>query len=354
MITFLLRIFLFPLAVLYDWITQIRNFLYDRRFFQTVESPVLSISVGNLSVGGTGKTPFVAYLIGLIDRNQETAVVSRGYGRKTKGLRIAEKTSSPAEIGDEPLQLLLNFPEIVLIVAEKRILTFPLFHHKFPQIKYLILDDAYQHRSAGRHFNILLTDYSRLFSEDFVLPAGRLRESRKGAKRASAVIVTKCPVELENQEKEKIRTQIAKYTLPETPIFFAKIKYFEPKPVFENTNLGITKTIILITGIAHTEALRRELTQTYEILEYVAWADHVAYDLDKIREIKTKYDFWKKKKENISLLSTEKDAVKLRFFTELADFPIFYLPIQTAFLESEKGGFEDWFLGKINSDLSIK
>ncbi len=346
---FLLRIFLFPLAVLYDLITQIRNFFYHKNFFQIVDPPIFTISVGNLSMGGTGKTPFVAYLIGLINKNKETAVVSRGYGRKTKGLRIAEKNSSPAEIGDEPLQLLLNFPEIVLIVAEKRILTFPLFRHEFPQIRYLILDDAYQHRSAGRHLNILLTDYSRLFSQDFVLPAGRLRESRSGAKRASVVIVTKCPTELKNQEKERIRTEIAQYTLPETPIFFAKIYYFEPKPVFENTNWEITKTIILITGIAHTEALRTELSRNYEILEHLAWVDHVAYDLEKIREMKIKYDFWKKKNKHISLLTTEKDAVKLRFFAELADLPLFYLPIQTAFLETEKEVFEKWFWEKINS-----
>ncbi len=349
MIAFLLRIFLFPFAILYDLITRIRNFLYEKRFFQTVQPPVLTLSVGNLSLGGTGKTPFVAYLIGLINQNQETAVLSRGYGRKTKGLRIAEKTSNPAEIGDEPLQLLLNFPEIVLIVAEKRVLAFPVLIQNFPQIKYLILDDAYQHRSAGRHLNILLTDYSRLFSQDFVLPAGRLRESRKGAKRASAVIVTKCPAELGNEEKESIRTQIKKYTLPETPIFFAKIHYFEPKPVFEKTNWEITKTIILITGIAHTEALRKELSQNHEILEHLAWADHVVYDLEKIKEMKIKYDFWKKKNGNISLLTTEKDAVKLRFFKELTDFPLFYLPIQTIFLENEKGAFEKWFLEKINS-----
>lgn len=343
MISLFLRIFLFPLAVLYDLVTKIRNFLYEKHFFRTVEPPVLTVSVGNLSVGGTGKTPFVAYLIGLINKNTQTAVVSRGYGRKTKGLRIAEKTSSPAEIGDEPLQLLLNFPEMVLIVAEKRILTFPLLSQKFPQIKYLILDDAYQHRSAGRHLNILLTDYSRLFSTDFVLPAGRLRESRNGAKRASAVIITKCPAEIANWEKEKIRSEIRQYTLPKTPIFFAKIQYFEPKPVFENTNGEMTKSIILLTGIAHTEALRTELAPKYQILEHLDWADHVTYDLEKIREIITQYDVWKKKNEKVSLLTTEKDAVKLRFFAELAHLPVFYIPIQTTFLGNEKEDFEKWF-----------
>lgn len=205
-----------PFSILYKLVMQFRNHLYDIEYKAVFHFNTKVISVGNLSMGGTGKTPFVEYILRfLIEKgySNKVATLSRGYGRKTKGFRIANNEDSPKTVGDEPFQIYQKFRnEAVVSVGEDRVLAIPSIIYEHPENEIIVLDDAYQHRSVKPNFSILLTDFSSLFYDDYVLPSGTLRESRKGAKRADVVIVTKCPLDLGKTEQEKIKERIEKYS----------------------------------------------------------------------------------------------------------------------------------------------
>lgn len=201
-----------PFSILYKWGMQLRNHLYDIEHKAVFRFDTKVISVGNLSMGGTGKTPFVEYILRyLIDKgySNKVATLSRGYGRKSKGFRIATDEDSPKTIGDEPFQMYQKFKnEAVISVGEDRVLAIPSLLYEHPDNEIIVLDDAFQHRSVKPNFSVLLTDYNTLFYNDYVLPSGTLRESRKGAKRADVVVVTKCPVKLGKAEQEIIKQRI--------------------------------------------------------------------------------------------------------------------------------------------------
>jgi tetraacyldisaccharide 4'-kinase len=187
-----IKALLTPFSWVYGWITLLRNSLYDTGFFGSQTPPQFTISVGNLTVGGTGKTPMVEYLSRLLLQKNKIAVLSRGYGRKTKGLLFADNASTASDIGDEPLQYFSKFRKnIVVAVCENRVKGAFAIHESHPECNLLLLDDAYQHRAIGRQINILLSDFNRPFYHDLPFPAGRLRETRSGAKRADLVVVTK-------------------------------------------------------------------------------------------------------------------------------------------------------------------
>ena len=210
---------LFPFSLLYSSIMHFRNYQFDNGTRKTTNFDRVVISVGNLSMGGTGKTPFIEYLIKLLKANHNIATVSRGYGRKTNGFRIANDKDDTKSIGDEPLQLFKKYKrDIIVSVGEERILAIPSVLLEFPETDVFLLDDAFQHRKVGRDFNILLSDYHKPFYEDHVLPMGRLREGRPGANRADCILVTKCP-ELNDSEKLEIKNQISVYA-PKAPVFF--------------------------------------------------------------------------------------------------------------------------------------
>jgi tetraacyldisaccharide 4'-kinase len=192
-----LRILLLPVAWLYEGITRLRNWLYDKGYKKSTSFPLPVISVGNLTVGGTGKTPHVEYLVRLLKDQRQLVTLSRGYGRQTKGFLIADEQANAATIGDEPMQFYQKFGhQIKVAVGEKRVPAIEQILRLYPKTEIILLDDAFQHRAVRPCFSILLSDYHRPFYTDFVLPAGRLRESRKGAGRADAVIFSKCPQNL--------------------------------------------------------------------------------------------------------------------------------------------------------------
>ncbi|MEZ4901493.1 MAG: tetraacyldisaccharide 4'-kinase [Spirosomataceae bacterium] len=201
-----IRYLLWPLSVIYRLLTQLRNFLYGKNLLSSYQSSIFTISIGNLTVGGTGKTPHIEYLIRLLNRQYQLATLSRGYGRKTKGFRQATSISTAFDIGDEPLQIYQKFGDSIPYFCVREAsywVTKNRKNREKPQV--VLLDDAFQHRAVVPHFQVLLTDYGRLFYQDKVLPLGLLRESKQGAKRADVVIVTKCPMHLNSTTKALIR-----------------------------------------------------------------------------------------------------------------------------------------------------
>lgn len=323
-----------PFTLLYYFITAFRNHTYNVGIKKSLRFEVPIISVGNLSVGGTGKSPHIEYLIRLLKDNYQVATLSRGYKRKTKGFLLANKESTALQIGDEPMQFYHKFGEnIQVAVGEQRAIAIPSILQEHSKTQVILLDDAYQHRTVKPHFSILLTDYNRLFYDDWVLPSGRLREPRKGAKRAQTVIVTKCSSDLSQSEQEKITKNIQKYTSENTPVLFSTIDYQEVVSVFDK-ELKITKKVILVTGIAHNEKFIQKVEENHTILETIAFPDHHQFtedDCNKILEIYTNY-----KSQDVSLLTTEKDMMRLlvpMVKEKIVKLPFFYLPIEVRFLK---------------------
>ncbi|MCL4162822.1 UNVERIFIED_CONTAM: hypothetical protein GTU68_021639, partial [Idotea baltica] len=209
--------------------------MYDNGSKASMDFDRFVISVGNLTVGGTGKTPFVELLIRALESKYNIAVLSRGYKRKTKGFRLANENDNASSLGDEPFQYYVKYgKKSMVVVGEDRALAIQKIISHNPPNEIVILDDAYQHRRVKPQLNILLNDFNRPFYKDYVLPAGRLRESRKHANRADIIIVTKCPKGLNSMEMEGIERQIKRYSQPQVPIFFTGIKYLKPQRLFGN------------------------------------------------------------------------------------------------------------------------
>ena len=325
---------LWPFAVLYQLATSLRNHLYNTGFRPSVVFEVPTVCVGNLSVGGTGKTPHIEYLLRfLLKKGYKASTLSRGYGRRTKGPIIADETASALQIGDEPMQFFRKFyPEVAVAVGEERIVAVPHLLDEHPDTEVVLLDDAYQHRKLRASFQILLTDYSRPFYKDYLLPTGMLRESRKGARRAQVIIVTKCPEMLSAQEKEGIKQKLRKYARKDAQIFFSKIQYGNPVPLGETQSQEAAEGYCLVTGIANPQPLKDYLQSENTLFKHWDFNDHHRYkpsDLDSILQHCT---------SNRPILLTEKDAVKWEL-EELKplweEYPVYYLPIEVAFLEGE-------------------
>lgn len=332
---------LFPIALLYDLITSLRNFFFDHNFwiYKSTQFDVFTISVGNLSVGGAGKTPMVEYLIELLADKFNTATLSRGYGRKTSGIIIADETSNPTQIGDEPMQYYQKYKsKIQVVVGEERSVAIPYFCAQYPQNQLIILDDAYQHRWIKPHINILVSDFNQLFTHDFLLPVGRLRESRIGAKRADIMIISKCPEEM-GYRKEYILTKARKYLRNnDVPVFFTKIIYQNPKAVFQSMfNINPSTEIVLFCGLANPHALIEYVKANYKLASTFVMKDHQDYSLNSLKPIFS--NFKSINSANKCLMVTEKDMVKL-LQTDLAKvlskYPIFYVPIKIEFISDKQ------------------
>jgi tetraacyldisaccharide 4'-kinase len=325
---------LLPFAALYAGIMRTRNWLYDAGVLRAHTFPVPVINVGNLTVGGTGKTPHVEYLVRLL-RPRSIAILSRGYKRQTKGFVLADAQASAATLGDEPFQYYQEFKDVTVAVCEDRVSGIRQLLGLMPQTQVILLDDAFQHRPVQAHFNILITDYNRLFYQDAVLPAGRLRESRQGARRADLVVVSKCPADLDAHSREQISRQVGQYTRPGVPVFFSYYQYREAVPFGAQAHCG--RNIILITGIARPEPLVRHLTTAgYQILRHFNFPDHHAYTQQDIQEISN----FAEKAGKVSLLTTQKDWTKLcdpALREQVQGLPFFYLPIAVAFLADQEG-----------------
>lgn len=342
-----LQYILFPLAILYYLITTLRNYCYEIGVFKVTQAPIFTICVGNLTVGGTGKTPHIEYLIRLLQSKFQIATLSRGYGRKTKGFLVADNHSTATTLGDEPMQFFVKYGnKIVVSVGEKRVIAIEKLLQLCPNLQVILLDDAYQHRGIKAHCNILLTDYNRPFYKDYLLPTGELRESRKGAKRADIVIVTKCLSTITPTEKNKIVENIKEYANENTPILFSYIRYLALQLLYENNNskqvTEFTKNqnVILVTGLANNKTLQEYITQQYNLLTTLTFADHQDYTKTVLQEIINTYQ--KNISQNPILITTEKDMVKLQsdsLKNKLQGLPIYYLPIEIYFSEEDESVF---------------
>ncbi len=320
-----------PAAFLFHGITAARNFLFDRGLIRSQKSPVPTLVVGNLSVGGTGKTPWVEFLVRKLRDEVAVGTLSRGYGRKTQGFIQLLPTSTPSEVGDEPLQLYTQFKEeIPVFVGEDRVGATQKIQQLWPDLQLLILDDAYQHRKLNADFRMLLTPYTTPFSNDHLLPMGRLRESRSRAKRADVVVVTKCPAELSQDKKNKLAEDLVPYLNSEADLFFSSLTYGSPYQVAGPKQTEITE-VIALAGLADNAPFFAFCRQQFALIDSFSFPDHYAYrhaDAARILEV-----LGQEKAKNAVLLTTEKDAVKLKSLaaTEMwSKISIFALPIQVA------------------------
>ncbi len=309
----IVRFLLFPFALLYGAIVWLRNRMYDSGFFSSVGFSVPVICIGNLSTGGTGKTPHVEYLIRLLQYRFRVATMSRGYKRHTQGFLMANEDTNALRIGDEPMQYHLKFPEVVVSVAEERMTGIPSLLQRRPDVDIVILDDAYQHRSVKAGLNILITDHAQPYFNDHVLPFGNLRESRKAAKRADIIIVSKCPENLSKADAESIKQKIA--PLPHQQVFFTGLRYSTPYNFATGQPISITgKSAVLVCGIARPEPLLSFLEQHTSAVHTLTYKDHHYFVTSDLDEMKAAYDNWNTADKII--VTTEKDATRLRLHHE--------------------------------------
>ena len=338
------RILLLPFSWIYIAITSLRNWCYDKGVFTSLNIPKKSIVVGNLSMGGTGKTPHVDLISStLIDQGSTIAILSRGYGRESKGVKEVLIDSNVSEVGDEPLFYKLKYKEkIVVVVAEERKLGIEYIQRNYPENEVIILDDAFQHRAVKAGLNILISDYSKPFYSDFVLPAGDLREKRSGKKRANIVIVSKCPSNITEEKKVKIKSKI---NLPSAEIFFSKIEYGVLKP-FRPTNEIDHKNILLVTGIGNPKPLLHFLKKGHNV-EHIRFKDHHTFTSKDIAEIHQKFNIFANSDKII--VTTEKDFMRLQNFKECKSdiYPWFYQPIITTISEQQK--FKTYINGYVST-----
>jgi len=334
MLTFI-RYLLFPFSLIYGLIIWVRNKLFDKKILRSANFDFPLICVGNLAAGGTGKTPMAEYLIRILKKKFETATLSRGYKRSTKGFLIADENSTAADIGDEPMQMHKKFPGVTVAVAEERVLGIPQLLFERPAIKVIILDDAFQHREVNAGMNVLLTEYGHLYTKDFMLPTGNLRDVKSSSKRANIIVVTKCKVSLDEVEKKEIIKQL--HPSHSQKIFFATIDYGSPYHIFSKEIKPLKKEnkVLLVCGIANPKSLGELLVENSVSYEMMLFKDHYKFGPNDILEIKKRFS-------NIQsvdkiILTTEKDATRLfKYTNELNSLPVYAIPMQHKFLFGEE------------------
>ncbi|HEY6063117.1 MAG TPA: tetraacyldisaccharide 4'-kinase [Chitinophagaceae bacterium] len=342
------RILLLPFALLYWFVISIRNWLYKKNIFQSTHFGLPVICVGNLSVGGTGKSPMVENLVEMLKDNFKIATLSRGYKRKTKGYSLANDNSTALEIGDEPMQFHLKFPDLPVAVGEKRIEAIPQLLHDKPETQAIILDDAFQHRAIKAGLNILLTEYNNLFVHDFYLPTGDLRDLKSSYKRAGIIVVTKCKPDLSTEEKNRITGEIR--PVPGQQIFFTAIEYGEIYHIKAKKTSGLNenKEVLLVSGIANPAPLKKMLEEQSKSYHMMQYPDHHIFTVDDLNEIKKKFESMPASSKMI--LTTEKDAVRLvKFQKDITDLPLFVIPVRHRFLFNEGEKFNELVINFIKN-----
>ena len=316
------RKLLLPIAWLYGFVTFIRNQCYDWGIFPSRPIKKKSILIGNLSVGGTGKSPLVEYVVEhFLARSIKLVTLSRGYGRTTKGLIHAKQESTASEIGDEPRQFKSKFTSnIEVIVAEKRTVGVDYIEQSLPETELILLDDAFQHRAVKAGLQILVTPYNDLFCNDLVLPAGNLREWKRGKYRADLIVVSKCPQNLSENDKLRVKKALG---FPTNSIFFSSIEYLPP---IGKIQFGTPENILIVTGIGNPQPLLEEWQDKANV-EHMAFGDHHNFSSTDITRIHEKFDIFAN--QNKVILTTEKDYMRIERFPEVQEdiYPWYYQPI---------------------------
>lgn len=312
----LIKILLLPLFPILYAIIKIRNLLYDLDFITISQTPVKSVCVGNLKVGGTGKTPFTNMIISQFPSRKNLAFLSRGYGRKSSGFVEATKTSTADDIGDEPKMISLYYDDIVTCVCENRAYGAHKILSLHPNIKFMILDDAFQHRSIKATQNILLTEYNHPYFKDFLFPLGSLRDVRSSAKRANIIVVTKSPSNITNAQMD----EFVKKMNPESyqKIFFSTIEYSELRQMTKESisSVAVKKgaNVITVAGIANSSDFENEMSKNYKIIKSYKFKDHHNYTIGQLEAVANMAIA-----KNAFIITTAKDAAKWINMNDLSE-----------------------------------
>ena len=348
---------LYPVSWIYGAGVWLRNKLFDWGYFKERSFNLPVICIGNLTVGGTGKTPHTEYLIRLLQKSHQVAVLSRGYKRKSKGFVIAKEGTSVHQIGDEPFQMKQKFPKIHMAVDENRC-------HGIEQLckeniasgtEIILLDDAFQHRHVKAGINILLVDYNRMITEDTLLPAGRMREPISGKDRAHIVIITKCPKDMKPVEYRVLSKEMDLFAFQQ--LFFTTLEYGKLRPLFNGgkeypiQSIHPAVHILLVTGIATPQRLEEELGKVNNNIHTLAFSDHHNFTTDDMLEIERKFNDMPNGKRMI--ITTEKDAVRLVEHPQLPESikPYMYmLPIEIVFLQDQQETFNKYILDYVRKN----
>jgi tetraacyldisaccharide 4'-kinase len=350
----------YPLSLLYGFIISIRNILFDLKILKSTEFRIPVISVGNITVGGTGKTPHVEYLIRLLKNEFTIAVLSRGYKRKTRDFIMAGTTSCSSQIGDEPKQLKQKFPDVHVAVDRKRVHGIYTLQEKVKDLKAVLLDDAYQHRYVNPGLSILLVDYTQPVYCDYLLPYGNLRESRYEIRRADIIIVTKSPENLKPIEKKILAKELK--ILPYQFLYFTAYDYKNPEPVFPdnkkrpdfNTINKVGPSILLVTGIARSAPLVNFLKSYSKSIYEMKFPDHYSWTSEDLSKIKERFKRLKAKAKFI--FTTEKDAVRFREIDTAAEelkMSMYFVPIEVRFLYDGTKKFNDYIIKYVRKNKKV-
>ena len=321
-----LRKILFPLSLIYELVIRLRNLLYDNGRLESQEFKTPSICIGNLNVGGSGKTPFISFLVYHFQNDKNIAILSRGYKRKTRGFKEVSIQDKAIDVGDEPLQFKLQFPDVKVVVDEKRVHGMEMLESSY-QPDLILLDDAFQHRAVKADINIVLTMYQKPFYRDLLLPAGNLRETGSSARRADMIIVTKTPENILDKDMNLMKKKLQ--TFNDQPVFFSSI-------VYSNSIIGREKEIpltqfdnfTLVTGIAQPQPLVDYLHGKGKVFKHLKFPDHHAFSDKELEQIKKAQP----------ILTTQKDFMRLKTVEELE--AIYYLPIKFKVLQEEDAFFK--------------
>jgi tetraacyldisaccharide 4'-kinase len=352
------NILLYPVSLIYGLITGIRNMMYNTGILPSTEFHLPVICVGNITVGGTGKTPHTEYLAELLSRSFKVATLSRGYKRKTRDFRICTPSSTVSEIGDEPLQMFRKFRNILVAVDRNRVHGVRNILKLSPETEVIILDDGFQHRRITPGFSILLSDYDRLIVRDHLLPYGNLRENRENMRRADVILITKSPADISPIQRRLIVKEVNK--APYQNLYFTSITYDAPHPVFikwddEKSPPGILKYdgcgILLVTGIANPLPLKEYIEKRAGEVIHLSFPDHYNFKEADITKVLSAFQELQAPLKYI--FTTEKDAVRLREFTNIAE-PVrsafFYIPVGIYFLNNDKDEFDNLIIDYVRKN----
>lgn len=341
---FLMKLLSYP----YRMAITLRHWMFDCKLIKSQNFKTPIICVGNITVGGTGKTPTAEMIVGYMKQYYNVAVLSRGYGRRTKGYLEVKTTSSYRDVGDEPLQIKLKYPDALVVVCEKRTEAIQRIEAEHPEINLIVMDDGFQHRYVEPRINVVIVDSTRPYYEDDYLPAGTLRDKPESLDRAHYFIVTKCPVDMSPLDQRVWRMNLHKIAYQR--VYFTRVIPTPPVAQFPTQNvLNEGDEVIVMSGIGNPKAFISDVKRKYNVVGTITFPDHHVYSVADIERIVAKLE----KHPKAMLLTTEKDTVKLRRSRRVPDIMrerLFYQPVQVEFLE----GSDVDFLGTLKSDLEGK
>ena len=332
----------------YQMAITVRHWLFDCKLLKREKFKTPIICVGNITVGGTGKTPTAEMIVEYMKNYYNVAVLSRGYGRRTKGYLEVKTSSSYRDVGDEPLQIKLKYPDTLVVVCEKRAEAIHRIEAEHPEVNLIVMDDGFQHRYVEPRINVVIVDSTRPFYEDDYLPAGTLRDKPESLDRAHYFIVTKCPIDMSPLDQRMWRKHLHKIAYQR--VYFTRVIPTPPVAQFATSNtLKSGDEVIVMSGIGNPKAFVSGVKKSYKVVSTITFPDHHVYSVADIERIVAQL----KKYPNAMLLTTEKDVVKLRRSRRVPDVMrerLFYQPVKVEFVE----GSDSDFLGTLKSDLEGK